>query len=74
MGNLFGGPVDNCVSSPVIGADLSYFFFKHRAIVLGSGAIGEIWTLQKPYLARQMDCRDTAFGVSSIIPAQAELI
>ncbi|MEG4074367.1 hypothetical protein QUA30_17120 [Microcoleus sp. Pol14C2] len=26
------------MSSPVVGADLSYFFLKHRAIVLGSAA------------------------------------
>ncbi|MEG5032903.1 hypothetical protein QUB44_07650 [Microcoleus sp. AT3-D2] len=26
------------MSSPVVGADLFYFFFKHRAIVLGSAA------------------------------------
>ncbi|MEG4807601.1 hypothetical protein QUA82_08140 [Microcoleus sp. F8-D3] len=33
------------MSSSLVGADLSYFFLKHRAIVLGSAAIGVCFAL-----------------------------
>ncbi|MEG4321574.1 MULTISPECIES: hypothetical protein [unclassified Microcoleus] len=36
------------MSSPVVGAELSYFFFKHKAIVLGSGAIGVCFAVILP--------------------------
>jgi hypothetical protein len=35
---VFCSPGNNCLSSPVVGADLFYFFLKHRAIVLGSAS------------------------------------
>ncbi|TAE58050.1 MAG: hypothetical protein EAZ88_00135, partial [Oscillatoriales cyanobacterium] len=37
---VFCDPGNNCLSSPVVRTDLSYFFFQHLAIVLASAAIG----------------------------------
>jgi hypothetical protein len=42
---VFCSPGNNCLSSPVVGADLFYFFLKHRAIVLGSAALRVCLTL-----------------------------
>ena len=40
---MFCSPGNNCLSSPVVGADLFYFFLKHRAIVLGSAAFESLF-------------------------------